>query len=860
MVKRLGILFFVSLYLVCNLNAQTSIYQDYFIKNSKNASSENYGKKILTSLALGLNKDLKATQIGINYTFRKEIKPINKNSIEVALAISNIILEGDTKYRGFKLDSILIPDYGIVRLRVFNQSKLIYNQIVEISLEGMKIIIESDDLNDFNNQARVEVELINFKYSKLNFEQFDNISKLVNYYYGYGLIIENLNKKSREISNKNKEEASLVFLQWHVTSRVFHLINELNLRANLNLNSYDPENFIKKQKELSRHLRRATTLLNQTLDAELKKGFIADKQNYINGIIDFSEEIYKKGKQQQPYLQEAFRKATLINMAAKEHEMIRGISDYYDMHSYYNDPKISLLLYDNYVESAVEYLNESKNNMALRQLKNANGIQTYFKYQQSALYITTLAATLNGMIESFLKVSNMALKSGNYVMADNYYQNAEKVFNENLDLFQQTNITATPFSIYVDAQTKLAKQLIVDDKFDLAEKLLANCMKIQTEKGLEENKETRELIDKSRNGIYRNILFNADRFLNSGNVEEALSLIYESKLFKITYAEIDENELFEDISYSIFLEYFQNGEILLDRGKHDEAIENLLQAKEIQTKLLGYKVERLDEILKSTSVPVILDMIEEAKYQTWAKRPQDAQELKTQAETMQIIYHQQDNNDLNTALQTLEYKMISRHCIDLEFQIKENAKTTIKNINKGNFSLASQLLVNTREIVESNTDCNLSPKVIDSIVQYYIIVFEFFDKYELMKKKLFSQGYHETIDMYLKLRNYYFENDIGKFKFYLPSLYEFIKQQEQTNLTVSSVSYFIVQQQYQLAFEYLNLLKLQGFESVSSKDLQIELGTEFAKSFEDDHEASRLMAIELSGGDKWFKYFNRAMK
>lgn len=860
MVKRLGILFFVSLYLVCNLNAQTSIYQDYFIINSKNASTEKYSKKILTSLALGLNKDLKATQIGINFTFRKEIKPINKNSFEVTLAVSDIILEGDTKYRGFKLDSVLIPDYGIVRLRVFNQNKLIYNQIVELSLKEEKIIIESDDLNDYKNQGRVEVELINFKYSKFNFEQFDNICKLVNYYYGYGLIIENLNKKSREISNKNKEEASLVFLQWHITSRVFHLINELNLKSTLNLYSYDPENFIKKQKELSRHLRRATTLLNQTLDAELKKGFIADKQNYINGIIDFSEEIYKKGKQQQPYLQEAFRKATLINMAAKEHEMIRVISDYYDMYSYYNDPKISLLLYENFVESAVEYLNESKNNMALRQLKNANGIQTYFKYQQSTLYITTLAATLNGMIESFLKVSNMALKSGNYVMADNYYQNAEKVFNENLDLFQQTNITATPFSIYVDAQTKLAKQLIVDDKFDLAEKLLANCMKIQTEKGLEENKETRELIDKSRNGIYRNILFNADRFLINGNIEEALSLIYEAKRYKDTYAEISEIELFEDISYSIFLDYFQNGEILYDRGKHDEAIINLLRAKEIQTKFLTYKIDRLDELLRNTSVPVILDMIEEARYQTWAKRPYEANELLDDAVTMQITYHQQDNTDLNTAIQTLEYKMSSRHCMDIQFQLKENAKLIVKQINNGNFSQAKQIKINTIELTKSNSDCKIDLKEIDSIIHDYRFIYEFYDEFELMKNKLFGQGYTEVIGLYLKLRNFYFEKDIEKYNFKLPSLYEFVKQQNLPKLTSSSVSYFISQQLYQLAFEYLNLLKLQGVESVNSKNLQIELGTEFAKSFEDDHEARQLMVEELSINDKWFKYFNRAMK
>lgn len=858
--KRLGFLFISLIFLICNLNAQQNILQNHFVINSKNTPTETYTKKILTSIALGMSKDLKATNIRVNFILEKGVRNKQNNEIEISISLNNVNLEGDTKYRGFSIDSLLIPEYGIVKVNVFTQNKITFSETVEIPLKGKKILIVPNSQSFTSGKTRVEIELINFKYSKLNFEQFNNINKLINYYYGYSLIMENLNKSSKETSFKTKMEASSVFIQWHKTSRVLNLINELNLSTVLNLNSYDPEKYVKKSKELTRHTRRAKTIANQTLEAELKKGFIADKQKYINGLVDFSEEVYSKGKEQQPYLQEAFRKSTLINTKAEEVKMMKRISDYYDMFSYYDDPKVPVLLYEYFVESAINYYGKSKNNMALRQLKNANEIQSLFEFPQSLLYSTTLANTLNGMIESFLKVSNMALKSGSYQMADNYYQNAEKVFNENLELFQQTNITATPFTIYVDAQTILARKLIIDDKFVVAEKLLSNCLKIQMEKGLNENKETRELIDKARNGIYKNILIEANKLLDQKATDQATTLMYEAKNYRNTFPEINENKLYDDVSYSIFLEYLQNGEILMDQGKHDEAIKNLLKAKEIQTDLLGYNIERLDELLKDNSVPVILDMIEEATYQTWAKRPEDAQKLMVEAEDMQIIYHQQDNAELNVAMQTLENKMNRRHCVDIQFQIKENSKSIVKQINKGNFSQANKIRINTLEQLESNNDCDLETMEIDSINHKYEFIFEFYENYNLMKSKLFSQGYDEAIDLYLKLRNTYFEKGIENYNFKLPSLYEFVAQQNLILLTSSSVSYFISKKQYQLAFEYLNLLKIQGVESANSKDLQIKLGAEFAKSFVDDIESRHLMANELSGDDKWFKYFIRAMK
>jgi len=856
--KRLGFLLFCLIYLVYNLSAQQFTTDGVYIVNSGTSSSDMYSQKILTTLALGNNKDLKATQIQINFKLSKEINLI-PDKIQVVLAFDDISIDGDTRYRGFIMDALLIPEYGNSRVRVFSQNKIVYNEIVEIPFSGKKEIMVPNNRSVNSTQLNIEVEFINCEYSLIEFQEFSDTKKLVNNYYGYSQILESLNKYSKEKSYINNDDASSVFLQWHKTARLNNLINELNLNTVLNLKNYDPEKFTKKLKELARHARRSTTLLNQTLNAELKRGFIADKQEYVNGLVDYSEEIYTKGKRQQPFLQEAYRTVTLLSTNAEEFEIIKRISDYYDLLSYDNNPKIPLLLHEAYVESAVKYFNNSKNNMALRQLKNANGIQEYFEYPPSKIYENTLVTILNSMIESFLKVSNMALKSGNYTMADNYYQNAEQVYSDNKYLFLQTNITATPFKIYTDAQTNLAKKLMIEKKFSEAEKLLSNCLKIQEEKGLAKNSETLILVETARKNIYNHMLQDAKSKLNSKQMDASLKLLYEAKDFSIKYSEVNETSYFDEVSYSVFLEYLQKSEILIDKGNYDEADKYLLKAKLIQTDLLKYEVEALEILLRKSSVPEIMHKIEEARFKTWAKKPNEAAELLADAKSMQKIYRQQDNLTLNAAIDTLEHKMSSRHCIDAKFALKEFEIKIEKQINEGDFKRAIENTKNAYSLINSDIDCALNTVNTDGIKNKYAGVYEFYRDYELMKTKLFQSGYDEVIEIYLSLRNNYYAKNIIRYNFDLPSLFDFVKQQNLTSLTASSVRYFTNNEQYQLAFEYLRLLKNQGMKMEDTKQLQIELGEDMSNSFEGSKEAREKMLNDLTQNDKWYKYFSREM-
>lgn len=857
--RKLASLLFLLLFVVYNLNAQKEHFLSSHTINSNTISEDHYSKKILTSIAHANNKDIRATQIKLNFEFKKQIEITPNNNIEVFISLENFSLAENIYYRNFTIDSLLIPDYGLAKVNVSYDGKNIFNQTIEIPLKGKKLNINTETQIINRKQLKVEIELFEFEYSRSKFERFVKTSNLINNYYGFSLLLNELNKKSKEISSKNTLVSSAVFLQWHETARINGLLKKLDLTNTLNLKSNDPENLVRKTKDLERHARRATTLLNQCINAELNKGFIADKQKYLNGLCNLSETYYEKSKSYQPFISASFLEAINFNKYAGEIAMIGRISKYYDSFAYGDQVIIPVSLYNMFVESARKYLDRSKNNMALQQLNNAKAIQQYFELPESKFYSATLAITLNGIIESFLKVSNMAFKSGNFKMAEHYYLDAEKVFSENENIFHETNIASTPFTLYISTQKEIAYELVASHKYEAAEKTLEHCLKISSEKNLPKDDEIFSLLDKMRNGVYNNILKQAKRSLEHNNPNEALKILYRAEQYSETYFQINKSKFFDEIAYSIFLEFMQKGEILLDNGKHDEAIENLLTAKTIQSNLLDFEIDRLDYLLKANSIPVILDMVEEASFQTWAMRTDEANKLLYDAKTMQVVYHQEDNSELNTALQSLEDKMSSRHCMDIAFSLKENAKLILKKINSGNFEKANQIYLDSYQITIDNNDCNLDFSEIENIKEEYHFIFSFNEEYQLMKNKLFGEGYEEAIEIYLKLRNTYFTQNIKSYNFELPSLHEFVEQQNLTRLTYSSVSYFIKKQQFQLAFEYLQLLKSQGFSMSESKNLQIELGTAFAESFNGNKEECQLMAEELSQEDKWFKYFNKSM-
>jgi len=836
-----------------------NIVNEQFALNYKTVEKHSDARKILSILALGNNKDLNKTGLQLNCSFQLQPQILTNGKINLALKPKETLVGGDIYYRSFRIESILTVSEYLLQIIVFKDDSEFYNDEIKVPATGTSVILETTNRIFSLTNTQISIKLKGIIFSKKSYENLNAMVKTVNSYYGFNQVISDLNSNLKSLAANNNLKVSEVFLLWQECQRVDSYINDIGFIYKLNLAKNDPAGFNDKYSDFQRQNRRWHTLASQKLKRELKKGFLADKENYISGLLKISEHYYNRSLELQPYLASSFMMLTEIHPKS-DLEIIDKVFFYYDAMSYGDNITVPQQLYDNYVLKADEYFRLSKNTMALALLKNARQLQEKFDLQRSDLYTNTMAATLNGMIESFLKVSTRAIKSGNLSFAENYYREAEDVYEENKELFVETKIAVTPFLIYINAQKEKAEELYHNKNYLKADEVISNCFVVAQEKNLPADSSLIKLQKEVRKEIFLQKLNKISLLIDGNYISLAEKKLFEAeKYFNDNSRIIDAKSNFPELAYAIFIEYLQKGEMLLDRGDIDNAFSNLLSAKNIQIKLLKYDVPKLDDLLKEYSEPKILEILEAARLETWAKRSNKAETLLDSALLLQKKYKQENNPTINNSLNELLKKMQSRHCLDAEFKLNENISFFIRNVENGKFDEASALIRNSYLLIEENQDCRLNTQMLDSLLDRYSYVLDFQQMYDHMKSKLFEKGYYDAIEEYLSLRQYYFQYKLDELNFNLPSLDEFVRQQQLTSLSISSVEYFINKKQYQLAFEYLKIIHDQGVEARDAKEIQISLAEAWKNSDDFNKEQINEMLDDIGEDKDWYGYFKRAI-
>ncbi len=848
---------FVVLFFLWGTAAAQQDQARIFVLNTSGLHEDSPGRKILSLLALGNNKDLSGINVSVEYEIYTSVNLLGNGKIQLEAKPIIISIKGDDDYRGFNVDSLLQASDYEFELKIAKAGEIIYSGKISMGKNRLPTLIETDQRIFSDAGLVVNAEMTSMEYSQNDYNKFNEFVKLVNNYYGYSRLLGSLSKKFVKQGRISRQGASGVFLSWQEASRLSVILGKLDFDTNLQLSKLDPEGFKQKYSAFKRLEKRWNTLSRQTLERELKRGFLEDKSSYVKKLIGVSEDYYRESLKLQPYMVSAYRQMIVLNNMS-DLRIINFISDYYDSYAYGENVSVPQMLYSGFVELANAYSLKSKNIMALSLLKNAKLLQTRFDLQESELYAHTAYSTLNGMIESFLKVSDKAVQSGKLKFAQNYYREAEEVYRENKEMFVETGIAVSPYSIYVEAQKRRIRVLLEQKSFYEADLMINSAIDISNEKNLEKDDELDQFKAQVRNGIYRLKIEDINSKMKTSNLDDSYYQLFDLKKYIADKPEIiyDKKEL-DEISYSVFLEFLQNGEILLDKGNNEQAFDNLLKAKHIQSEILTYEVEKLNSLLRAYSEPKILSILEEARLETWAKHGDRATALLKDAEELQAKYQQQDNPVIKRAMRKLIGKMQGRHCLDAEFKLNEYNKDIILKIKSGQFDVAGKRIKSSYMLMEDNGDCHLDSRQTDSLVDKYGYVLDFYQDYLSVKNQLFSGDYFDAIDTYLLLRSEYVSRNIGMYNFSLPSLREFVKQQKMKSLTISSIEYFIAKDQFLLAYEYLQILNSHGETASESKDIQIKLARAMKSSAGFDIDSVNEMISDQGIRQKWYKYFSR---
>jgi hypothetical protein len=403
--------------------------------------------------------------------------------------------------------------------------------------------------------------------------------------------------------------------------------------------------------------------------------------------------------------------------------------------------------------------------------------------------------------------------------------------------------------------------LLKDKKYRSAITLLDNASEIYSLKFSEPQANTLDSAYQiAYNGLYSILLDSIVNLPENRNPDDKLkSLEYARKYAEAYQKYIDFSYYSEagEIAGNLFNSYYSDGNYLLSQAKAEDALKSLLKAKYINETYFHASDVQLDSLIYNTTVPVILDMIEKARFETWANRLNKAEEIYNQAKNLQIAYQQLDQPELVVAFEELRSLIDNRICTSVQFTVNDKTKIIQNRLNAKKYSEAYTEYKKTESLLRKYDNCQLDLIDYNQLLDNNLNLFNYLNQKLYAENLLSENKFDRAIEQFLVSTGYFSLVDQEAYSISYPSLKQFVEEKNKVELTRAAAEYYISNSDFQSAFTFLTILKKQKVPAKSTKDLQQSIGEGMAKSRKNNNE-NKINADIFTGGDEWFKYFKYA--
>ncbi len=793
------------------------------INYSSLAKTDNYAK-VFSLLASNNNKSIHSIHLNILFDEIANISVRNYRYVEFNYQFSQTIIKGNIYFRDFEIDTLLLPDSVDVNIELFPEGNNPVHFVRRLSFSGGKVLLDlyGDVLFD---KLSVSFDIKRLIFSQKKYKQFTEIADLINYYYSYSrldsLVLDYFYKT---VSERNPT-ASVIFNCWFALNRLKFYSLQHHLNRFLSLYKNDPFQLKKNQEKARRLLRRSHTLSKEILTVSPVS---KDGKRYVNAFVELSEKALHESQNLQPYMAESFKEFASIFPDEQQWQMMHRISEYYDNG---NSGRTLQELFRLFVEKATALLQNNAYVEGLVLLNNASLIQNRFPIvKRSGDFINTYAGLLDGLMNSYLSVAMSARKGGNTLMFSNYFNKAIGLFSHFLKdtTFYRQHIV---FPYFRDELLKLAQKENTENKTDVALNLID---KARQANGNRINSSINSAYSAVYQNYYRKYKKNIRIHLENHHLFQAKILIDSIENFVKTHryflgSYLSNDANFYNLIYSVYLEILQEGQMSFDNGKKQRATDLLFAAKDMEDRYFTFHSEDLQVLLSQSFTPIALTALHNANLEIWANRINNAKEIVKKVRRMQTDYHQQNNHQLNNAINLIEQKIIERKDLALHQKFDNLAENINSEVHARKYDKASENYKKMKALIDQKGKSLIEIEETKKIEKEYADLFVFNTKYKALKKKMFHQGVEAVIPEFAQLEDFYTVNNIAAFGLKIPGLYEFIKAQHSIEFAQSSLEYFMSIKQYIKAFSYLDLLRLWGVSPRKAKSYQQQIAKAFAE-------------------------------
>ncbi len=757
---------------------------------------------------LSVNNEKNINSLHLLLSYKQSIK----NTVRgVSISWQDVSLSGDTFFRDFPFDTLLLPDRALITITWSSEGE---NQMLKqqfwVSFPATNLLFTLRGYH--GNEVTVQTD---FDISKAKYQRFIAAAGVANHYYGFHSVLTNILKSK----NKESDEVTVNYLE---VNRALYQIQKLHLVTKLHLKAHDPEKLLPLLAKARRYKTREKTLSFKKMTQPITN---AEEENMDRKLSGLSVTYLSDQNKYQPYMAASYQlMARLVHDEETDTFYNKLCGNF--THQNRGDVNLCQRVFDEFLAQANLYRQSEQYPFAMIMLDNAAlWAEMAPGVTEEPAFSAGLNGVLDGMMTSYLKVAAASYRVGNRLMgmryvakADNLYRKISanhrgKVFG-NLPLFQSTLV-------------QLAKNEVVSKNFQAMLDLFFQFRYLSYTP--QQKKDIFNLKSLAYQRLYHQYIRSAQTALDNGYIDEALQRMQTVKSYRQLRKEFvagnkQANEEIEKIAYGLILEFIQQGEILMDKGKHDEAMDHFSTALELQNDFLHYRIKRLDDLMNQTAIPVILHEIEKVKLEVWANKMDVAQLHYQKIITFQQKYFLEQNSEVSAKVNELNEMLKNRGCVDAEYSLKNYLEVAQNRIRVHKWREALETMNSAQKLIQSHQNCQLDTLMITGLQYRYRYTFTYVSKYEKVKADLYAYGYEKVWHQLATLDAYYVNHKLDLWGVTPSGQYQILKRQQSRNNVERVVKYYLSADNSLQAFRYLLLLKELGLSERETKALQVEVG------------------------------------
>jgi tetratricopeptide (TPR) repeat protein len=479
--------------------------------------------------------------------------------------------------------------------------------------------------------------------------------------------------------------------------------------------------------------------------------------------------------------------------------------------------------------------------------------------------INGYASAKFGIYRSYLQVSERAISSGKYDLAEVYINEARK--------YQQENSKEIIGDAAADVvTTKLAKAYVVKadtlisrKKFEQA---LVYCEKAATlcavKADVDCGDDLERVFRKAYNGIYEDQLTASAAQLKAGSIDEADQTLSQARAYQSAHRDyisytLPMDTLERKIQSIRYAQLISEGIVQCGYQSQRDAFAKFCQARLLERTYPFKRDTRLDSLLLATARPIFEEDLTGLDKMIQSERYDAAASLLSQMiKTAKECGLDQDSF-ISIGLEKANHQLLVAMCnyaSDSLSVLQQNAEGFVQ---KGQYIQAVIVYEQALELVKINPTCGFDSSAISAHIADYRIPMEYQQLMILAENYLLQKDTQSFFSTYHGAELFYAEHRVANYRLSHKSLADLCKKNSDKRFLVLAFNFFVEKKMLADALEMLRAIK-----SVSSGDImnqqQTLLGERLAEL---DHAIEPAMdpktkVLVYTQGDKWFNGLKRS--